>query len=174
MLRTSDILTATCNIFFRQKLHCKLQGQIASCDMALSHCFCNRPMDFRIPSGCWIQAWTHTSSTSLCNALFQIWIMAITKNTCVFCLAQTKEPYVDKRTWCVRGWIPILLRCGLLYWKCGLKIIIFYTFSEFKLRLQTAINRADFVSWWMWFNGSPTKAQRHFLTNAFCYLRTYI
>ena len=30
----------------------------------------------------------------------------------------------------------------------------------FKLRLDTAINRADFVSWWMWFNGSPTKVQR--------------
>ena len=28
--------TATCNICFRQKLHCKLQGQIASCDMALT------------------------------------------------------------------------------------------------------------------------------------------
>ena len=42
------------------------------------------------------------------------------------------------------------------------------------LRLHTAINRADFVSWWMWFNGSPTKAHRHFLTNAFCYLLTYI
>ena len=26
----------------------------------------------------------------------------------------------------------------------------------------------------MWFNGSHTKVQRHFLTNAFCYLRTYI
>ena len=25
-----------------------------------------------------------------------------------------------------------------------------------------ASNRADFVSWWMWFNGSQTKAQRHF------------
>ena len=34
-----------------------------------------------------------------------------------------------------------------------------------KVRLDTAINRADFVSWWMWFNGSPTKAQCHFLTN---------
>ena len=43
-----------------------------------------------------------------------------------------------------------------------------------KLRLHTAINRADSVSWWMWFNGSPTKAHRHFLTNAFCYLRTRI
>ena len=29
-LRTSDILTATCNIFFRRKLHCKMQGQITS------------------------------------------------------------------------------------------------------------------------------------------------
>ena len=29
-LRTSDILTATCNIFFRQKLYCKMQGQITS------------------------------------------------------------------------------------------------------------------------------------------------
>ena len=29
-----------------------------------------------------------------------------------------------------------------------------------------------FVSWWMWFNGSHTEIQRHFLTNAFCYLRT--
>ena len=27
--------------------------------------------------------------------------------------------------------------------------------------LHAAINRADFVSWWMWFNGSTTKAQRH-------------
>ena len=26
-----------------------------------------------------------------------------------------------------------------------------------KVSLHTAINRADFVSWWMWFNGSPTK-----------------
>ena len=26
-----------------------------------------------------------------------------------------------------------------------------------KLCLHTAIYRADFVSWWMWFNGSPTK-----------------
>ena len=40
--------------------------------------------------------------------------------------------------------------------------------------VHTAINRADFVSWWMRFNGSPTKEHRHFLTNAFCYLRTYI
>ena len=24
-----------------------------------------------------------------------------------------------------------------------------------KVRLHTAINRADFVSWWMWFNGLP-------------------
>ena len=37
-----------------------------------------------------------------------------------------------------------------------------------KLRLHTAINRADFVSWWMWFNGTPTKVQGNFLTNAFC------
>ena len=43
-----------------------------------------------------------------------------------------------------------------------------------KLRLHTAINRADFVSWWMWFNDSLTKVHRNFLTNAFCYLRTYI
>ena len=43
-----------------------------------------------------------------------------------------------------------------------------------KLHLHTAINRTDFVFWWMWFNGSPTKVQRHFLTNAFCYLHTYI
>ena len=33
-----------------------------------------------------------------------------------------------------------------------------------KLRLHTAINRADFVSWWMWFNRLTTKVQRHFLT----------
>ena len=46
--------------------------------------------------------------------------------------------------------------------------------KRLKLFLHTAINRADFVSWWMRFNGSPTKAHRHFLTNAFCYLRTYI
>ena len=42
------------------------------------------------------------------------------------------------------------------------------------IRLHTAVSRADFVSWWMWFNGTPTKLQRHFLTNAFCYLRTYV
>ena len=42
------------------------------------------------------------------------------------------------------------------------------------LRLHTAINRADFVSWCMWFNGSRTEVQRHFLTNAFCFLRAYI
>ena len=30
-------LTATWNIFFRQKLHCKWQGQIALCDMAFIH-----------------------------------------------------------------------------------------------------------------------------------------
>ena len=47
-------------------------------------------------------------------------------------------------------------------------------FIMLKLRLLTAINRANFVSRWMWFNGSPTKVQRHFLTNAFCYLRMYI
>ena len=34
----------------------------------------------------------------------------------------------------------------------------------FIVKVHTAINRADFVSWWMWFNGSPTKARRHFLT----------
>ena len=39
---------------------------------------------------------------------------------------------------------------------------------------HTVINRVDFVSWWMWFNGLTTKVQRYFLTNAFCYLRTYI
>ena len=32
----------------------------------------------------------------------------------------------------------------------------------FKLRLHTAINRADFVSWWMWFNASPTKSTASF------------
>ena len=31
-----------------------------------------------------------------------------------------------------------------------------------------------FVSRCMLFNGSPTKAHRHFLTNAFCYRRTRI
>ena len=31
-------------------------------------------------------------------------------------------------------------------------------------------NWADFVSWWMWFNGSPTKAHRHFLTSHECIL----
>ena len=42
-------------------------------------------------------------------------------------------------------------------------------------RLHTApINQVDFIFWWMWFNGSPTKVQHHFLTNVFCYLRTYI
>ena len=46
--------------------------------------------------------------------------------------------------------------------------------NRFKLRLHTAINQADFVFWWMWFNGSPTKARRHFLTNALCHLLTYI
>ena len=29
----------------------------------------------------------------------------------------------------------------------------FPRYSWLKLRLHTAINRADFVSWWMWFNG---------------------
>ena len=43
-----------------------------------------------------------------------------------------------------------------------------------ELRLHTAINRADFVSWWMWFNDSPTKVQLHFLRNAFCCLGAYI
>ena len=35
-----------------------------------------------------------------------------------------------------------------------------------KLRLHTAINRADFVSWWMWFTiyRLTTKVHRHFLT----------
>ena len=42
------------------------------------------------------------------------------------------------------------------------------------LCVHIVINRADFVSWWVWFNGSPTKIQRHFLTNAFCYFRSYI
>ena len=45
---------------------------------------------------------------------------------------------------------------------------------HFHVRLHTAINRTDFVSWWMWFNGPPTIVQRNFLTNAFCYLRMYI
>ena len=31
---------------FHPNLHCKLQGKIASCDSALSHCFCNRPFVF--------------------------------------------------------------------------------------------------------------------------------
>ena len=43
------------------------------------------------------------------------------------------------------------------------------TSDHVNLRLHTTINLADFVSWWMWFNGSHTKAQRHFVTNAFCY-----
>ena len=43
-------------------------------------------------------------------------------------------------------------------------------YCRFKVRLHTAINRSDFVSWWMWFNGSHTEVQRHFLTDAFCYL----
>ena len=34
--------------------------------------------------------------------------------------------------------------------------------SRVKVRLDTAINRADFVSWWMWFNGSTTKATAEF------------
>ena len=34
----------------------------------------------------------------------------------------------------------------------------------FKVRLHTAINRVDFVTWWMWFNRLTTKLQRHFLT----------
>ena len=29
--------------------------------------------------------------------------------------------------------------------------------AESYIRLHTVINRVDFVSWWMWFNGSPTK-----------------
>ena len=33
-----------------------------------------------------------------------------------------------------------------------------------KIRLHTAINRADFVSWWMWFNRLTTKVQLHFRT----------
>ena len=45
-----------------------------------------------------------------------------------------------------------------------------YHDGRIKLRLHTAINRADFVSLRMWFNGLPTKAYCHFLTNAFCYL----
>ena len=36
--------------------------------------------------------------------------------------------------------------------------------TRVKLRLHTAINRNDFVSWWMWFNRLTTKLQRHFLT----------
>ena len=30
------------------------------------------------------------------------------------------------------------------------------------LCLHTAINRADFVSWWMWFNGSPNESTASF------------
>ena len=74
-----------------------------------------------------------------------------------------------------------------------------YTYG-IKLRLHTAINRADFVSWWsniyrtrkrslpryqdtirLWFSFvfphellMSLKMWFHFLTNAFCYLRTYI
>ena len=33
-----------------------------------------------------------------------------------------------------------------------------------KVRLHTAINRADFISWWMWFNRLAMKELRHFLT----------
>ena len=46
------------------------------------------------------------------------------------------------------------------------RVVIIKT-CKLKLHLHTAINRADFVSWWMWFSDSPTKVQRHFLTNAF-------
>ena len=35
-----------------------------------------------------------------------------------------------------------------------------------KHHLYIAIKRADFVSSWMWFNGSATKVQRHLFTNA--------
>ena len=33
---------------------------------------------------------------------------------------------------------------------------------------------ANFVSWWMWFNGTPTKAPRNFLTNACILLPSYV
>ena len=55
----------------------------------------------------------------------------------------------------------------------GRKRKLTLTLILLKIRLHTGINRADFVSWWMWFNSSPTTAQCHFLTNAFCYLLTY-
>ena len=57
-------------------------------------------------------------------------------------------------------------------YKCLRKI--FGVRGTLKLRLHTTINRDDFASWWMRFNGSRTKVQRHLLTNAFCYLHTYI
>ena len=34
------------------------------------------------------------------------------------------------------------------------------SYSLLMLRLHTAINRADFVSWWMWFNGSHTEISK--------------
>ena len=43
----------------------------------------------------------------------------------------------------------------------GVSLVCYMIGHLFELRSHTAINRADFVSWWMWFNGSPTKVQRH-------------
>ena len=61
----------------------------------------------------------------------------------------------------VSKYLEILGPFTLIYLIVGLSLHLSY------IRLHTAINRADFVSWWMWFNGSPTKVQRHFLTIAF-------
>ena len=57
--------------------------------------------------------------------------------------------------WCISH--PIFY-CNvyIIYYKVRL-------FYKYKLRLHTAINRADFVSWWMWFNGSPQKYSVIFL-----------
>ena len=46
--------------------------------------------------------------------------------------------------------------------------------NSVKLRLHTAISlgQISYRGELMWFNGSPTKVHRRFLTNAFCYLRT--
>ena len=57
----------------------------------------------------------------------------------------------------------ICLNMHTYVWTC---IHMAYICHSLKLRLHTAIKRADFVSGWMWFNDSPTKVQRHFLTNA--------
>ena len=42
------------------------------------------------------------------------------------------------------------------------------------LRLHTAINRADFVSWWMWFNGSLTEIRTASFSEVSISLHLYV